>query len=158
MVFDIEMLAGDTESANATTQEGYDHLAERDDRWPYLCAFLAQARYAMGRFPEAAEVAETAASSANAIERALGLGVLARVRARDGDVATAEEMIREAVDIVERTDFLFDRGTVQLDLGDVMEILGRDEEARAARARALEMFEQKGDLVSARRTLGLLEN
>ena len=158
MVFDIEMLAGDNESANAITQEGYDHLAERDDRWPYLCAFLAQARYAMGRFPEAAEVAETAASSANAIERALGLGVLARVRARDGDVATAEEMIREAVDIVERTDFLFDRGTVQLDLGDVMEILGRDEEARAARARALEMFEQKGDLVSARRTLGLLEN
>ena len=55
----------------------------------------------------------------DAIERALGLGVLASVRARDGDVATAEEKTREAVEVVERTDFLFDRGTVLLDLGDV---------------------------------------
>jgi class 3 adenylate cyclase/tetratricopeptide (TPR) repeat protein len=156
MVFDIEMLAGDAESANAIAQEAYDHLEERDDRWPYLCAFLAQARYAMGRFPEAAEVAEFATSSAIAIERALGLGVLARVRAREGDAARAEELIREAVETVERTDFLFDRGMVQLDLGEVMELLGRDEEARAARARALEMFEEKGDLVSASRTLDLL--
>jgi hypothetical protein len=47
------------------------------------------------------------------------------------------------------SDFLFDRGTVQLDLGDVTELLGDGEEASAARERALEMFEQKGDLVSA---------
>ena len=157
MVFDIETLAGDTESANAIAQEAYDHLVERDDRWPYLCAFLAQARYAMGRFTDAAEMAEIAASSTNAIEGALGLGVLARVRAREGDVVMAEEQIRKAVEIVERTDFLFDRGTVQLDLGEVMELLGRDEEARAARARALEMFEDKGDLVSAARTRSLLD-
>ena len=58
----------------------------------------------------------------------------------------AEKLIREAVDIVERTDFLFDRGTVQLDLAEVMHSVGRDEEARAARERALEMFEEKGDL------------
>lgn len=62
------------------------------------------------------------------------------------------KLIPEAVEIVERTDFLFDRGTVQLDLGEVMEIQGRDAEARAARGRALEMFEDKGDLVSAART------
>jgi hypothetical protein len=31
------------------------------------------------------------------------------VRAREGDVAAAEEAIREAIEIVERTDFLFDR-------------------------------------------------
>jgi class 3 adenylate cyclase/tetratricopeptide (TPR) repeat protein len=157
VLFDIEMLAGDTETASAVAEEAYARLIEREDRWPYLCAFLAQARCASGRFAEAAEVAEIAASSAIAVERALGLGVLARVRARQGDAATAEELIREAVEIVEGTDFLFDRGTVQLDLGEVMELLGRGEEARAARERALEMFEQKGDLVSAARTRSLMD-
>ena len=58
---------------------------------------------------------------------------------------------------MERTDFLFDRGTVLLDLGEVTELLGHGEEARGARERALEMFEQKGDLVSAARTRSLLD-
>ena len=83
--------------------------------------------------------------------------MLARIRASEGDTAAAQELIDEAVAIVERTDFLFDRGTVQLDRAEVMELLSRDEEARAARERALEMFEEKGDLVSAVRTRSLLE-
>ena len=82
--------------------------------------------------------------------------MLARLRAREGD-AKAEELIDEAVVIVERTDFLFDRGTVYLDRAEVMELLGRDEDARGARERALEVFEEKGDLVSASRTRDLLE-
>ncbi len=157
VLFDIEMLAGDPAAASAVAEEAYAKLLERDDRWPYLCAFLAQARYALGRFSDAAEVAEVAASSSIAVERALGLGVIARVRAREGDATAAEKLIDEAVAIVERTDFLFDRGTVHLDHAEVMEILGRDEDARAARGRALEMFEEKGDLVSAARTRSLLE-
>jgi hypothetical protein len=66
----------------------------------------------------------------------------------------AEDLIREAVEILERTDFLFDRGTVQLE---VMEVLGRGGDARSARELALEMFEEKGDLVSATRTRDLLQ-
>ena len=156
--FDVEMLAGDVKAAADVAEEAHAKLSERGDRWPYMCAFLAQARFALGKYTEASEVAEIAASSANAIERALGLGVLARIRAREGDATTAEELIDEAVAIVERTDFLFDRGTVQLDRAEVMELRGRDEGARAARERALEMFEEKGDLVSAARTRSLLEH
>ena len=155
--FDVEMLAGDAQAAADVAEEAYAKLVERADRWAYLCAFLAQARYAMGRYEEAVEVAEIAASSAIAVERALGLGVLAKVRAREGDAATGQELIGEAVAIVERTDFLFDRGTVQLDLAEVMRLLGREEEALAAFGRALAMFEQKGDLVSASRTRALPE-
>jgi tetratricopeptide (TPR) repeat protein len=150
------MLAGDVQAAADVAEEAYAKLSERGDRWPYLCAFLAQARFALGKYPEASEVAEIAVSSANSIERALGLGVLARLRAREGDATEAEELIDEAVAIVERTDFLFDRGTVHLDRAEVMELLGRDEDARTARERALEMFEEKGDLVSAARTRALL--
>jgi len=157
VLFDIEMLAGDAVAADAVAEEAYAKLLERDDRWPYLCAFVAQARFALGRYADAAEVAEVAASSAVAVERALGLGVLARVRAREGDAPAAHELIDEAVAIVERTDFLFDRGTVQLDRAEVMELLSRGDDARTARERALEMFEEKGDLVSAARTRSLLE-
>jgi class 3 adenylate cyclase len=155
--FDVEMLAGDVQAAADVAEEAYTKLSERGDRWPYLCAFLAQARFALGKYSEATEAAEVAASSANSIERALGFGVLARIRVNEGDRAAAQELIDEAVAIVERTDFLFDRGTVQLDRAEVMDLLGRSEEGRAARERALEMFEEKGDLVSAARTRSLLE-
>jgi len=157
VAFDVEMLAGDVDRAAAVAEEAFGNLAEKGDRWPYLCAFLAEARYALGRHAEAVEVAEIAASSAIAVERALGLGVLARVQAREANATAAERLIEEAVAIVERTDFLFDRGTVQLDRAEVMELLRRDEEARVARERALEMFEEKGDLISAARTRSLLE-
>jgi class 3 adenylate cyclase/tetratricopeptide (TPR) repeat protein len=158
VLFDVDLLAGDVVAAAAVAEEAYASLLEKGDRWPYLGAFLGQARLALGKDAEAAEVAEVAAASAFAVERALGLGVLARVRARKGDAAAARDLIREAVAIVEPTDFLFDCGTVQLDLGEVMEILGREEEARAARERALAMFEEKGDLVSSSRTRDLLEH
>ena len=155
--FDVEMLAGDTEAALAVAEEGYTALLEKGDRWPYLGAFLGQARLELGQMEEAAEVAEVAASSAMAVERALGLGVLARVRALQGDGVSAEKLISEAVEIVERTDFLFDRGTVQLDLAEVMDAVGRAGDARAARDRAIRMFEQKGDVVSAARARSPLE-
>jgi class 3 adenylate cyclase/tetratricopeptide (TPR) repeat protein len=155
--FDVEMLAGDTEAALDVAETGYIALLEKGDRWPYLGAFLGQARLALGQMEEAAEVAEVAASSAIAVERALGLGVLAQVRAREVDGVAAEKLIREAVEIVERTDFLFDRGTVQLDLAEVMDAVGREGEARVARDRAFQMFEQKGDLVSAAGARSLLD-
>jgi class 3 adenylate cyclase/tetratricopeptide (TPR) repeat protein len=155
--FDVEMLAGDVETAVAVAEEAYANLLAKGDRWAYLGAFLGQARLALGRSTEAAEVAEVAAASAIAVERALGLGVLARVRAREGDVAAAEEAIREAIEIVERTDFLFDRGTVFLDLAELMRIAGREEESRSALERARGEFERKGDLVSTARARSLLE-
>jgi class 3 adenylate cyclase/tetratricopeptide (TPR) repeat protein len=157
VAFDVEMLAGNVREAAEVAEGAHVHLVKRNDRWPYLSAFLAQARLALGDIEGAIEFAEIAAASSLNVERGLGLGILARVKAREGDPPAAEAMIREAIEIVERTDFLFDHGTVLLDLGEVMETLGRPEEARAARARALELFEQKGDLTSAARTRPLLE-
>jgi class 3 adenylate cyclase/tetratricopeptide (TPR) repeat protein len=154
--FDVEMLAGDPEAACAVAEEAYAELLEKGDRWPYLAAFLAQARFTLGRYEDAAQVAEVAVSSMIAVERALGLGVLGRVRVRSGDTADAEASIREAVSIVEETDFLFDRGTVFLDQSDVLRELGRAEESHAALEHALAEFERKGDLVSSARARSLL--
>jgi len=92
-----------------------------------------------------------------AVERGLGLGVLARVHAGEGDAARAEREISEAVAIVEQTDFLFDRGTVFSDQAEVLRVLGRADESRAALERALGEFERKGDLVSSARVRSELD-
>jgi class 3 adenylate cyclase len=157
VLFDVEMLAGDAPAADAAAQEAYAVLIDHGDRWPYLAAFLAQSRIVLGHVEEAAEVAEFAVTSAVSIERALALGVLARVRAAEGDAAAAGERIREAVAIVEETDFLFDRGTVFLDLAEVERLAARDQQRRSALERALGEFEAKGDLVSSARARALLE-
>jgi class 3 adenylate cyclase len=156
--FDVEMLAGDPAAACAVAEEAYADLLKKGDRWPYLGAFLAQARFTLGRFEDAVEVADVAASSKIAVERALGLGVLARVRARSGDADTSAALIGEAVSIVEQTDFLFDRGTVFLDQSDVLRQFGRPDESRVALERALGEFERKGDLVSSGRARSLLND
>ena len=157
VLFDVEMLAGNADAANTVAEEARAALLEHGIRWSYLAAFLAQSRLALGRLDEASDVAADAVTSSIAVERALGLGVLARIAATKGDAARAHEKIGEAVAIVEQTDFLFDRGTVYLDQSAVLGELGNAEGSRAALERALSEFERKGDVVSARRTRALLD-
>jgi tetratricopeptide (TPR) repeat protein len=157
VLFDVEMLAGNVNDADAVAEETYTGLLEHGVRWAYLCAFLAQSRIALGLTEQAAEFAGYAVESAIAVERALGLGVLARVRATEGEAETADELIAEAVAIVEKTDFLFDRGTVFLDLAEVERLAGRQDAYRAAISRALAEFDAKGDLVSSARARSLLD-
>ncbi len=156
VLFDVEMIAGQVRTANAVVEEATAALSEHGLRWGYLDAFLAQSRIALGLVDEAAEAAEYAVQSSAAIERALGLGVLARVAALKRNAAGAEERIREAVSIVEATDFLFDRGTVFLDLAEVERLLGRPGASQAATERALAEFDAKGDIVSSTRARALL--
>jgi class 3 adenylate cyclase/tetratricopeptide (TPR) repeat protein len=154
--FDLEMLAGDAEHAWRAAEEGWKHLTEMQDRWAYLAAFLAQGRYALGLLAEAEEAAGVAVGSADGIEHALGLGVLAKIRAVRGVVGEAQESIAEAVSLVDRTDFLFDRGTVHLDRAETMRLLELDTEMRQALDEAAELFDRKGDVVSAKRARTLL--
>ena len=75
--------------------------------------------------------------------------VLAKLAARSGDAAIALETIAEAVARVDRTDFLFDRGTVHTDRGETLRLLGREDEALSAFDEAIGLFDRKGDLVSS---------
>ena len=77
-------------------------------------------------------------------------------RGEIGDAATALETIGEAVARVDRTDFLFDRGTVHTDRGETLRLLGREDEALSAFDEAIRLFDQKGDRVSAERIRALL--
>jgi class 3 adenylate cyclase/tetratricopeptide (TPR) repeat protein len=155
VVFDVEMLAGEAETACDVAERAWQSLAGLGDLWPYLSAFLGQGRYAVGRYSEAREAAAFAAEHGDAIEGSLGLGVIAKVAARDRDVERAEATIRDAVERVDRTDFLFDRGTVHADRGETMRLLGREDEASLAFDEAIRLFDLKGDRVSADRIRAL---
>ncbi|MET1011277.1 MAG: adenylate/guanylate cyclase domain-containing protein [Actinomycetota bacterium] len=150
VAFDVAMLAGEAEDACDIVEEAARSLAELGDSWPYLAAFLAQGRYAVGRYVDAREPAEFGAERGDEVEGSLALGVLAKLAARSRD-ATALETIAEAVARVDRTDFLFDRGTLHTDRGETLRLLGREDEALSAFDEAIELFDQKGDRVSSER-------
>jgi class 3 adenylate cyclase len=151
VAFDIAMLAGEAEHACEVAEEAWRSLTELGDSWPYLAAFLGQGRYAVGRYGDAREAAAFAVEHGDEIEGSLALGVLAKLAARSGDAAAALETIAEAVARVDRTDFLFDRGTVHTDRGETLRLLGREDEALSAFDEAIGLFDQKGDLVSSER-------
>jgi predicted RNA polymerase sigma factor len=123
-----------------------------------MAAFLSQGRYAVGRYAEAQDAASVAVESADAVERALGLGVVAKVEARSANTDRAEEAIREAVERVDRTDFLFDRGTVHADRGETLRLLGREAEASVAFDEAIRLLDEKGDRISATRIRSLRDD
>jgi tetratricopeptide (TPR) repeat protein len=151
VAFDVAMLAGEAERACDVAEEAWRSLTELGESWPYLAAFLGQGRYAVGRYEDAREAAAFAVEHGDAVEGSLALGVLAKLAARSGDASTALETIAEAIARVDRTDFLFDRGTVYTDRGETLRLLGRQDEALSAFDEAIGLFDQKGDLVSSER-------
>jgi tetratricopeptide (TPR) repeat protein len=155
VAFDVAMLAGEAEHACDVAEEAWRSLTELGDSWPYLAAFLGQGCYVVGRYTDAREAAAFAVEHGDEIEGSLALGVLAKLAARSGDAPTALETIAEAVARVDRTDFLFDRGTVYADRGETLRLLGREDEALSAFGEAIRLFELKGDRVSADRIGGL---
>ena len=77
--------------------------------------------------------------------------VLGKVRACRGDFARATALGEEAVRLAEPTDLLVIRADALLDLAEVMAMAGTPVDAGSAARRALELYERKGNLVSASR-------
>jgi Tetratricopeptide repeat len=75
--------------------------------------------------------------------------VRAKVLARHGDLTGAEPLARAAVAIGERIDMISMQGDAYVDLGEVLVLAGKPEEAFAAFGEAIERYERKGNLASA---------
>ena len=110
-------------------------------------------------------VAHTARDEAREIAHALvrGLhehGIVVRLLADEGDdltMAAAEALAREAVALADETDFTVLRGDAFMDLADVLRTAGRETESRAFAEQALELYEQKGNVVAAGRARRILD-
>ncbi len=155
----VELLAGDAEAAERLLRKGYAVLEEMGDRalLSTTAAYLGQALLAQGRDEEAERFAEMSAeltADDDVITHAMSRGVRASVLARRGGLAEAERLARQAVALAERTDFLNHRAEAHSVLAEVLARSGRPEQAKVARAEALDLYELKGNRVAAARVRG----
>jgi class 3 adenylate cyclase/tetratricopeptide (TPR) repeat protein len=158
---DIEMLAGDPGAAEAHLRGGYEALHGMGDRGllSTVAAALARAIYAQGRYEEAerfTEISEDLDGRTNIASQIGWRATRGKVLAHRRDFEQAESLAREAVAIAERTDDLAQRGRALLDLAEVLELAHRNEEATQLVETALDLFEQKGNVVVAEETRELL--
>jgi tetratricopeptide (TPR) repeat protein len=151
----VALLTEDMTTAEADLVESFELFMSMGEIG-YLsttAALLAEALYQQDRLEEAREETEIA-------ERAPGVDVATHVMwritrgkllAQDGDIEEAHRLVCEAVDRAADTDDLNLRGDSKAALAMVLSAGGRSAEASAARAEAVDLYEQKGNLVSARK-------
>ena len=152
----VELLAGRPADAEARLRPGYEALERMGERAlrATTAAMLAQAVYGQDRHEEADELcraSERMAAREDVVTHALWRSVRAKIRACAGELDEAEALAREAVRLLEPTDLLTDRANALLDLAEVLRLGGRATDAEAAAQGGLELYERKGNRVSAAR-------
>ena len=153
----VEILAGDYDAAAELGDEGCRLLEESGEKGFLSTAAgnLAQALLELDRLEEADAWAGRAAelgASDDTVTQMLWRQPRAKLLARRGELEEAEVLAREAVAIGDATDMLDSQGDAYADLGEVLLLARKPEDAAAAFEQALERFERKGNLVSAERT------
>ena len=157
----IEMFAGAPELAEEALRKACAAL-QREEQTAVLAtraAELADAICEQGRYEEAETWIRLARESAGSDDLDAAFAwryVQAKVLARLGAVDEAEQLAREAVDIVARTDALNRHGDSLLALAEILHVLGNEDEALENIRGALRLYEQKGNIVSAERAKAML--
>ena len=159
---EVELLADDPAAAAELGTEACRLFAELGEKGYLSTAAgnLAQALYAVDRLEEAETWAGRAAELGDSDDVFTGLlwrRVRAKVLARRGEHAEAEQLAHEAIAIGEATDFLKVKGDGYADLAEVLLLGGKRIEAAAALEQALERHERKENLASAERTRARLD-
>jgi class 3 adenylate cyclase/tetratricopeptide (TPR) repeat protein len=146
---DVELLAGHVDEAVRLVSEGQRRYEEMGIADPTILPFLAYALYVAGRWEEAEDPAVRAIEGGHPLWKMMAQTVLARVRAHQGRGEEAERLAGEAIESAGRTDYLGFQGRAALAMAEVLEILGREEEAIPYREEAVRVFEEKGAAVWA---------
>jgi tetratricopeptide (TPR) repeat protein len=156
-VADVATLAGDHGAAARYLRVQCDRLEalHRLNNLSTYAPMLGRSLCALGRYDEAEPLARQGRELGHEQDRAtqmLWRQVQALVDADRGEHAEAEQLAREAIAIIERTDGLTFQGDALSDLAEVLTAGGRSDEAAAALEQALDRYERKRNLVLARRT------
>jgi class 3 adenylate cyclase/tetratricopeptide (TPR) repeat protein len=156
----VELLAGDAAAAEGVLRPNYETLEElgATGSVQVVGSYLAQAVCTQGRFEEAESLALTVEQldPTGVAEVALARSVRAKAIAALGRMEEGELLARQAVALIDQTEFPVDRADMRMDLAEVLRLAGRPDEAAQALMEALRLHEQKGNLVSAERTRALL--
>ncbi len=157
----IEMLADRPVEAERALRESVDACTRLNASalLATRAAQLADAIYLQGRYAEADTWVRTAREHASEDDRDAQFhwrSVEAKLRARRGEFSDAERLGREANALVEQTDALNYRAKALLDLGEILRLAERPNDANDALERAAELFEAKGNTVAAEKTRRLV--
>jgi predicted ATPase/DNA-binding SARP family transcriptional activator len=151
----VEILAGDADAAERELRAGYEALEEIGETsvLANLAAMLAQVLYSHWRDDEAlrfSEISEQATARDDLTAQVQWRAVRAKLLARTGESEESERLAREAVVLAAETpDFLLLRGDALLDLADVLAATGQQAAAVPAIENAIQLYERKGNVVSA---------
>jgi tetratricopeptide (TPR) repeat protein len=157
----IEVLAGDYAAAEAVLRATCAALERMGNR-AYLAtrsAELADVLWMQGRDEEADKWtgrSEELGASDDIPTQLVWRCVRAKLLARRGDPAEAERLVREAIQLSERTDALDEQAKARLDLAQVLKLDGRGAEVAEAVERAIELYKRKGNTAAAKRARVLL--
>lgn len=152
----IERYAGDYEASARILRAGADAMeaiGERSFRSTNL-AFLAASLAYVGNYKDAERFALEARETGEIDDIATQVGsltALSFVAASKGDASHAEALTREAISLVEPTDFIEQRADAHLAAADVFRIIGLPDDAREALAKAEALYEAKATPVMVER-------
>ena len=160
--FGFVALVDDPIAAERELRPGYEALGRIGERSHFssVAGLLSRAMYAQGRYDEAERLSresEEAARPNDIHSHVLWRTTRAQVSAQRGELASAEELAREAVAFAAESDFLDSHGDALLSLATVFRLAGRPQEVGTALEGALQLYEQKGNKVSAARARSQLE-
>jgi class 3 adenylate cyclase/tetratricopeptide (TPR) repeat protein len=153
---DLELMAGDPAAAERILRPTFNRQRELGETGFFsgTAVLLAEAVYRQGRHEEAfglAEITRTAVQPGDIAVQADWRQVQARVLARRSERGEAERLVREAIELVDRTDFLLFRASVRLGAAEALRLVGRAGEAAVLLDEATVLFEEKGNLIGAKR-------
>ena len=157
----MEVLAGDLAAAERELRGSYSQLEQLGERafLSTIAAMLGRVLCEQERFDEAEPYAVISAETAlpeDLASQVIWRGAQARVQASRGE-AGSETLAREAIELAGRTDWIDLRADALTDLADVFRLLGRPQDAKEPMARAIDLYEQKGNVVAAQRTRAALD-
>jgi ATP/maltotriose-dependent transcriptional regulator MalT len=156
----VELLAGDPAAAEAALRRGYEYFASVGERYlqSSLAGLLAEAVFVQGRWDDAETLAretEELAASDDVDAQMMWRLQQARVSAVRGDVADAERLAREAVELLEPTDDVVSKIAALATLASVLRLAGTAHEADERMGQARELADAKGSSIVLQQVPGL---
>jgi len=157
----LELVAGDAVAAERELRQALDiHLQSGARRYSAIVrALLARAVHQQGREAEAQELldqAEAEGTPENITFQRLWRTARAQLLAVRGETMEAARLAREAVDIVAATDRINAHADALVDLVDILRADLDDAGSAAALEQALELYEEKGNVLGADRVRAAL--
>jgi tetratricopeptide (TPR) repeat protein len=153
----VELAAGDPVAAERAHRRHYEILDERGHEGfkSTAAAELAHVLCALGRFEEAHEyaaIARSVATEDDLASQVVGRSAQAMVLAARGELDEAEQLAREAVQMLEDAENAGAQGVARLDLARILRLAGKPIDAEHVAREALAFFERKGNRPSSDET------